>query len=423
MNRMTYRGGSGGGMTIPGGPIGKARMALAYGQTDEAIRICRKRLERQPDDHTARLLLAQALLQDREIEEAAKEARRVTREQPNNADAHLTLAAALMQQGRIRIPAEAETEARRAVQLQPKLARARVQLAEVLVANDNLAGAREEAENAIKLEPRSPSGYFIKAFVLLREKDYEGTVQACDSALRFDKEHNLAQAETLKARALIELKRYDEALASIDAAEKQNPLLGGANAHSLRGTIYFKQWKIRDSYQEFLTAQRESGRTQRWFAPIGAVISMIYSPFGERAQYWLLATVLLIVALILFGVSFIPVAGTWIDAALIIALVGVMSFAALRFGTGRILPENRGEWLITIGAMIAGGILGGAIVAGIEYLIASFTTRHPPIVQLNPTNIGLLGSAALAAAAATGYGWPLLIDKLNRRSPQAASAR
>ncbi len=422
MNRMTYRGGGGRQeMVVPGGPLGKARLALANGRPDEAERLCRKRLERQPDDAMARLVLSQALLQQREVDEAVKEARRVTREQPNNADAHLTLAAALMQQGRVRVPAEAEKEARRAVQLQPKVARARVQLAEVLVANDNLPAAREEAENAIKLEPRGSAGYFIKAFVAMRDKDYEGAVAAADSAIRFDKEHMLGQAEIIRARALIELKRYDEALSGISAAEKQNPVLGGANAEAMRGTIYFRQRKFRQSYQAYLAAQRASGRKR--LAPIGAFIGMIYSPFGDNAQYWILGTVVVILALILFGVSYIPVAGPWISTALIIAIVGVVAFAALRFGTGRFLPENRSDWPVTIGAMAAGFIFAPLILVLLEHLVQGFFQHNPTWGSLvNPTNIGVLGCVALAAAAGMGYGFPLLLARLNRRQARLSAA-
>ncbi len=408
-------------MVAPGGPVGKARVALANGRPDEAERLSRKRLERQPDAAMARLVLSQALLQQQQVDEAVKEARRVTREQPNNADAHLTLAAALMQQGRMRVPAEAEKEARRAVQLQPKVARARVQLAEVLVSNDNLLGAREEAENAIKLEPRGSAGYFIKAFVALREKDYEGAVQAADSAIRFDRDHMLGQAEIIRARALIEMKRYDEALQGIDTAERQNPLLGGANSQAMRGTIYFRQRKFRESYQAYLAAQRTSGRAR--LAPVGAFIGMIYSPFGDNAQYAILVTVLFILALILFGVSFIPVAGQWITAGLFIVIVGVMAFAALRFGTGRYLPADRGEWPVTIGAMAAAGVFVPVIIALVEHAGMGIFLRNPPWSALvNPTNIGILGCLALAAAAGTGYGFPLLMARINGRQGQAASA-
>ena len=421
MNRMTFRGGGRNEMAVPGGPLGKARMALANGRPDEAERLSRKRLERQPDDSMARLVLSQALLQQRQVDEAVKEARRVTREQPNNADGHLTLAAALMQQGRVRVPAEAEKEARRAVQLQPKVARARVQLAEVLVANDNLPGAREEAENAIKLEPRGSAGYFIKAFVALRDKDYEGAIAASDSAIRFDREHMLGQAEIIRARALIEVKRYDEALAGIGAAEKQNPALGGANAEAMRGTIFFRQRKYRQSYQAYLAAQRASGRSR--FAPVGAFIGMIYSPFGDNAQYAILVTVLVILALILFGVSFIPVAGQWISAALIIAIVGVVAFAALRFGTGRFLPADRNEWPAVIAATGIAFLLAPFILVVIEHSVQGIFQHNPSWSALvNPTNVGVIGCVALAAAAGTAYGFPLLLARLNQRQARLTAA-
>ena len=55
---MGYRGGQSGAMgVIPGGPLGKAKYALAMGDTDEAERICRKQLERAPDNAAARVLL------------------------------------------------------------------------------------------------------------------------------------------------------------------------------------------------------------------------------------------------------------------------------------------------------------------------------------------------------------------------------
>src|SRR5260221_4523071 len=49
--RMSFRGGQPGGTgMIPGGPLGKAKYALASGRPDEAERIVRKRLEKQTDD-------------------------------------------------------------------------------------------------------------------------------------------------------------------------------------------------------------------------------------------------------------------------------------------------------------------------------------------------------------------------------------
>ncbi|MEO7002903.1 MAG: tetratricopeptide repeat protein [Ktedonobacterales bacterium] len=420
MNRMTYRGGAGGNMTVPGGPLGEARYALATGQADRAERILRKRLERQPSDPAARLLLAQSLLQQQQIPDAITESRRVTREQPNNADAYLILSAGLLQQSSgplARVPAEAESAARKAVQLQPKLARARVQLAEALAANNDLVGARIAADEAIKLEPRGPSGYFIRAVVLLREKDYEGAIQACDSALRYDKDHQLAQAEFIKANALMEAKRYDEALASLNSAERQNPLLGGAAGNGMRGRIYFRQRKFRQSYDQFNAAALQSGRKR--LAPVTAFISMIYSPFGERAQYAILITVMVLLALIIFGLSLIPVAGPWISGLVIAAIVGVLAYTGLRMTQGSILPKAGNARFISLLGIIAAGLVGFVLAAIIERVLAGLFTKHPGFYDLTPTNLTIAVCVGLIAAAVAGYGIPLLLARSQRKTAVA----
>ena len=409
MNRMINRGGGGAQGVIPGGPLGKARYAMALGRPDEAERIVRKRLERTPDDAPARVLLSQALLQMRQVDEAIAEARRATRDAPTNADAHMTLSAALLQKGRFRVPAEAETAAKRAVQLQPKLARARVQLAEVLAANNDNNGALLAADEAIKLEPRGPSGYFIKALTLMRQKDYTGAVQAADSAIRFDREKQLPQAEYIRANALVEVKRYDDALSALSAAEKANPLLGGPQAQSLRGRIYFKQRKFRQAYNAHREAQTVAGRA-KWLVPPLAGMNMVaLGLFGERGPYVLLGVLIAIVFLIIYGVSLIPVAGQWIAAALITVAVIGLAFASVRQLQGRILPENRALWVTTLPAIVAAFIIGVLATLGIARLITGAFIHNPPI--FTPTTATIAGIVGAALAALAAYGWPLVLAR------------
>ncbi|HEX8727992.1 MAG TPA: tetratricopeptide repeat protein [Ktedonobacterales bacterium] len=407
MNRMMNRGGQQG--IIPGGPLGKARYAMAIGRTDEAERIARKRLERTPDDAAARALLAQALLQQRQVDEAIAEARRATRDAPTNVDAQMTLSAALLQKGRFKVPAEAETAAKRAVQLQPKLARARVQLAEVLIANNDNAGAVLAADEAIKLEPRGSSGYFMKALALMRQKDYEGAVASADSAIRFDRDKQLPQAEYIRANALVEIKRYDEALTALSSAERANPMLGGPQAQSLRGRIYFKQRKFRESYRTNLEAQHAAKRP-KWLAPPLAGMNMVaLGLFGERGPYVMLAIVLIIVFLIIYGVSQIPVAGQWIATALIsIAALG-LAFSSVKQLEGRILPENRAMWVTTFPAIVAAFIIGAGATLAIERLIMGFFSHNPPIFTPNTATVA--GVVAAAAAGLACWGWPKLLAR------------
>ncbi|MFI5273786.1 MAG: tetratricopeptide repeat protein, partial [Ktedonobacterales bacterium] len=183
MNRMMYRGG-GRGEQIAGGPLGQARYALAMGQPERAEAICLKRLEKNPDDVSARVLLAQALLQQHQIDDAIAEARRATEQQSTSTDAQLVLSSALLQKSGPmgRIPPDAERAARRAVQLQPKAAKTHVQLAEVLASTRDLSGARAEAEEACRLEPRLAGAHLMRAVVLLSSKDPQGALEAANAA-------------------------------------------------------------------------------------------------------------------------------------------------------------------------------------------------------------------------------------------------
>ncbi|MGH2517463.1 MAG: tetratricopeptide repeat protein [Ktedonobacterales bacterium] len=405
MGRMVYRGGQGAMGTIPGGPLGKARFAMANGRFDEAERICRKRLERSPEDAAARLLLAQALLQQGQIADAATEARRVTREQPANADAHLILSGAAMQAaGPLgRIPAEAETAARRAVQLQPKAAKTHVQLAEILASKKDLAGARIEADEAIKLEPRLAGAHLMRAVILLTDKDPNGAIASSDSALRYDR--TMSQAELVKANALLEVNRYDDALASLDTAERGNPaLLAGGNGRALRGRIYYKKRDFKRSYAQFLSAQMMSGRL-RFLAPVISAINMVFvGQFGQSAAMAWGALLSIIILAILFGISFIPVAGQWIVGVLVLGIVGVGVFGFLRQSRGKILPADVGARLTTLVAIVMAFIVGVALaLVVIGELGVNVFRSHGWFTPLTMVLAGVVGLVLAGVAAAL---WP-----------------
>jgi tetratricopeptide (TPR) repeat protein len=422
MNRMGYRGQGNMGM-IPGGPLGKAKYALATGDAEEAERICRKRLERQPDDAAARVLLAQTLLQMQQADEAAVEARRALTYQPKNVEGLMVLSSALLQRGGLGgVPAEAERTARRAVELQPNSANTHIQLGEVLLRKRDFAGARSEVDKAIKLEPRSPGAYLMRALILLSDKDPEGAIQASDTAIRHGRQlapGSLAQADFIKANALIQLNRNDEALIALDTAERQNPLLGGGQAYTMRGRIYFKQRKYKQSYAQFLLAQRLSGRLL-WLAPVLAGVNMVLvGLFGERAPVMWAVLLAVIVLLVLFGISYIPVVGPWIVTALVVALAGVFALTALRTLRGRILPE---EQLAKFSTAAVGGavfIAAGAGVLWLENLINSLL--HTKTGFITPVSLGVAGVVAVALAAGAMYGWPLLLGRYAGRTPAAAS--
>lgn len=406
---MIYRGGGMAGQgTIPGGPLGKAKYALSIGRADEAEKICRKRLERNPDDTSARVLLAQALLAQNMSVDAADEARRAIREQSTNVDAHLILSSAMLQRATMRgVPAEAETAARRAVQLAPKAAKTHVQLAEVLAARKDFKGARDEADEAIKLEPRLAGAHLIKAIVLLTDKDPQGAIQASDNALRYDR--TLTQAEFIKANAYMDSKQYDEALGSLDTVERDaGGMIADPQRQMLRGRIYFKQRKFKQSYSRFLHLQRMNPRF-RFLAPALAGLSMVlFGVFGTGGQYALIAVFVLIVLAILFGLSFIPVVGGWIVAVIALALIGVMAFGAVRQSRGRIFPAEMSGRLTTA----VGAVMLFAVGMAITLWIANAFSKHG---WFNPFTFALGGTIGLILSAVGVY----LLGRFSGRSAAA----
>lgn len=418
MNRMSNRGGPGAQMVIPGGPLGKARYALALGRSDEAERIIRKRLEQNPNDVAARVLLSQSLLQNRQTQEAVEEARKAVRAAPNNADAQMALSAALLQNSRFSVPEEARTAAERAVQLSPKVARARVQLAEVYLADKKEAQALVTAEEAIKLEPRGPAGYFIKAMALNAQKDYAAAAAAAESAIRFDRDHQLPQAEYIRATTLVELKRYDDALTAISSAEKGNPLLGGSQADALRSRIYFRQRKFKDSYQASVSAQTKAGRNKYLVPPLAALNMVFTGLFGNNGQYVMLAVIVVVVFAILFGISRIPVAGGWIVAVLVIAIALVMGLTSVRQFAGSILPD-RSLWAIVFPVMAAAFLIGGYAVLWIQYGLGHLLGSKPDF--WTPTTVGTAGVVGAILLAVADWGVPKLLARYG--GPTARSAR
>ena len=406
---MIYRGGGMAGQgTIPGGPLGKAKYALSIGRADEAEKICRKRLERNPDDTSARVLLSQALLAQNMSVEAAEEARRALREQPTNVDANLILSSASLQRASLRgVPAEAESAARRAVQLAPKASKTHVQLAEVLAAKKDFKGARDEADEAIKLEPRLAGAHLIKAIVLLTDKDPLGAIQASDNALRYDR--TLTQAEFIKANAYMDTKQYDDALNALDTVDRNaGGMIPDPQRQMLRGRIFFKQRKFKQSYGRFLFLQRMNPRF-RFLAPALAGLSMVlFGVFGTGGQYALIAFLVLIVLLILFGLSFIPVVGGWIVAVIALALIGVMAFGAVRQSRGSILPAELSGRLTTV----VGAVMLFAVGMAVTLWIANAFSKHG---WFNPFTFALGGMIGLILSAVGVY----LLGRFSGRSAAA----
>lgn len=401
VNRMSYRGAPGGG-DIAGGPLQRARLALMNNQPDVAIDICQRRLEKKPDDTNTRLVLAQALIQMQRTREAVTEARRALKEQPNSTDALMLLASALAGTNQANPPQEAQDLAERAVQLQPRMARTHVQLAEILMVRKDFGRAVEEAEAAVKLEPRLAAAHLIKGMALLNNKDYAGAEQASQAAIRLDKTQ--AAAYLTRAQALSDLQRPEEALEALDTAQKMNPLLPQAQLIQLRGQIYRKQRRYRDTYNLFLDQVVERSGKRTWYAPAIAALNFVLSFFGQNAPAVLISVVIVLILLVLFGISKIPVAGGGIVDILVIALVGFLGWNAIQLSSGM-------SPLLKIRDTSAIALAGGALVLGIvvtfvlAWALGHFTTpAHHTNYWFNTITFGLAAVVGVIAGfAALNY--------------------
>jgi tetratricopeptide (TPR) repeat protein len=250
----------------------------------------------------------------------------------------------------------------------------------------------------------------------MSDKDPAGAVVATDAAIRYGRTtlgpSALAQAEVIKANALVEVRRYDDALSALDSAEKQNPLIASTTTHSLRGRIYFKKRQWRQSYGEYLVAQRLNGRLL-WAAPVLAGVNMVLSVFGSNAPYVLVGILVAVVLLILFGIGQIPVVGNWIAAVLVLALVGFFAFFSLRTLQGFILPGEPQARLTTIAAIGFAVIGGFALFAWLYSLLATNVIHNRNWFDANA--IVVAGALALILGAVAAYVWPRLLGRFEGR--------
>ena len=394
MNRNPFRGGPGG--DIGSNPLQRARLALSNNQPLIAEDICRRRLEKKPDDLDTRLMLAQALVQLNRHKEGIIELRRILKERPNSVDALIIYSAALLGSNQANPPKEAVDIAERAVQLQPKSARTHIQLAEALMVRKEFDRAEQEAEEAVRLDPRMAHAHLIKSLSLTNTKDWEGALKSAQSAIRCDR--NLAPAYLTMSQALTELKRGDEALEALDTAQKIDPSLPGSQVVQLRSTIFRKQRRYRDSYNVYLNQIKSQSLKPNRFAPLLAALNFGLSFFGQNGPYVLVAIIATIAFFTLFGLSKIPVAGGVIVDILLFAIIAVLGWNAIKMATGQNPLErlqNPRTVVFTAGTFAA----SVAIVFGIAALLAHFfTPAHHTAYWFTSLSVGFAGVIGLIAA-------------------------
>jgi Flp pilus assembly protein TadD len=159
---------------------------------------------------------AEALLSLSRPRDGEREARRGLAEEPENAALHCVLARCLAHQGE----AAAVDVAGEAVRLEPDWAYAHAVLAVALLQvgrpSRSLPDAEAAVDEALRLDPNSPSCHVLRAEVAMRQGGWELALTAVEQAIALDPEH--AYSHYLRARALLKLDRVDEARRAIESA-------------------------------------------------------------------------------------------------------------------------------------------------------------------------------------------------------------
>ena len=193
----------------------------------------------------------------------------------------------------------------------------------------------------------------------------------------------------------------------------------GANGYSLRGRIYFKQRKFKDSY----------GAVPRRATPLRAAALGGSGAGGtgdggdrslRRAPTVLVGFMAAVVVLILWGVSLIPVVGSWIVAALVIALRWRL-LPSLVCANCRGATSQRTGARSSPASLLARRLALGVGAATFAVWNASRSTCCTASGLVESNIADRRRTAGNPAFTATMYGWPRLLARYSR-SPQAAAA-
>jgi predicted Zn-dependent protease len=149
---------------------------------------------------------------------AEQELRQALGEEPNDPAAHALLAMCL---SRRKDHAGAIETAERAVGLAPDLAFAHYALANALHFADRESEAAVAIDQAINLDPLNSSFHGMQASIRFARRDWAGALESADAGLRLDPQDDACT--NLRAMALVQLGRRDEAGAAIQGALERDP--------------------------------------------------------------------------------------------------------------------------------------------------------------------------------------------------------
>lgn len=204
---------------------------------------------------SAHLARAQVLIEQSRYEMAEGELRQALAQEPDHALAHALLALCLVEGERF---AEAGREAETAVHLAPDLPFAHHVMAGVLLKRNRPEEAEAAAAEALRLDPGDADYFALLGMIRLNRRNWPGALEAAEEGLRCDAQH--VGCTNLRAVALVELGRRQEAGATIDAALARDP--EDSVTHANMGWTLLESGERRKALAHFREALRLDPRNE-----------------------------------------------------------------------------------------------------------------------------------------------------------------
>ena len=158
------------------------------------------------------------LYEQNRYSDAEREFRQAVGHDPNDAYVRAMLGLTLSHQERFD---DAEREIREALKLDPGLSFVHYARAFVLDDRRRYAEAESSIEEAISMEPEDADFYALLAQIRLNQRNWKGALEAAEMGLQINAEH--VGCTNLRAMALVNLGRKEEAGLTIDAALAKDP--------------------------------------------------------------------------------------------------------------------------------------------------------------------------------------------------------
>ena len=189
------------------------------------------------------------LLQQGRLEDAEKEFKEDLADNPNNAFSLALLAECQIAK---RDFVKAKLYSEKAVGLEPNVPFFLYVMARSYFYSQEIRRAREIIAEGMRLDPSDADFYLLRGNISFYESDWQAALEDAESGLSLDAES--VELINLRAQALIQLKRKDEASATLDYALHKAP--ENSYAHANKGWVAIEK----DNYDEAVTHFKEALR-------------------------------------------------------------------------------------------------------------------------------------------------------------------